>query len=111
VPAAIRFQRENGWPEVRAACHALASEARRRIAEITGLPQPYPDSPEWYGQMCILPVSGPADELQRRLWDERRVEIPGVIWGGQNFLRISIQAYNTPEDVERLAEGVRELTA
>jgi isopenicillin-N epimerase len=107
VPAAIAFQREHGWGEVRAACHELAAEARRRVAELTGLQQPYPDSAAWYSQMALLPVPAPADVLHRRLWEEYRVEIPGIQWGGANFLRISIQAYNTPEHVDRLVAGLR----
>jgi isopenicillin-N epimerase len=106
VPAAIEFQRRNDWPSVRHACHALASQARARVAALTGLPQPYPDTPEWYAQMTLLPVPVPAAELQRRLWEEFQVEIPGVVWHDHNFLRISIQAYNTPTDVDRLVEGL-----
>jgi isopenicillin-N epimerase len=109
VPAAIAFQRQNDWSAVRQACHALASEARARVAVLTGLPQPYPDTPEWYAQMTLLPVPAPAAELQRRLWEEFKVEIPGVAWQGHNFLRISVQAYNTPSDVERLVEGLTHL--
>ena len=33
VPAAIQFQAEHDWPRVRAECHELLREARRRIEE------------------------------------------------------------------------------
>jgi isopenicillin-N epimerase len=102
VPAAITFQHEHNWPAVRAACHALASEARRHVAELTGMPQVCPDSPEWFAQMCVLPLSQNLHGIQQRLWDEYRIEIPETEWNGQHFLRLSIQAYNTPDDTERL---------
>ena len=45
VPAAIRFQAEHDWPRVRAECHELLREARRRIEELTGLPGICPEVP------------------------------------------------------------------
>ncbi|HEU5012134.1 MAG TPA: aminotransferase class V-fold PLP-dependent enzyme [Roseiflexaceae bacterium] len=110
VPAAIAFQQANNWPAVRAACHELASEARRQVAELTGVPPVCPDSPEWFGQMCILPLSQKLHGIQQRLWDEYQIEIPETDWNGQHFLRISIQAYNTPADVERLVGALQNLS-
>jgi isopenicillin-N epimerase len=110
VPAAIAFQREHDWPRVRAACHRLAGEARERVAALTGLPQIAPDSPAWWQQLCSIPL--PAVEPQRlkeRLWDEFGVEVPIVNWGGRLFVRVSIQAYNRREDIDRLVEALARL--
>ncbi len=110
VPAAIAFQREHDWPRVRAACHLLARDARERIAALSGLPQLAPDSAEWWGQLCTCPVP-PVDaaRLKERLWDEYKVEIPVSSRGGETFVRVSIQAYNRPEDVDRLLEALTAL--
>jgi isopenicillin-N epimerase len=113
VPAAIAFQQEHEWPRVRAACRALASQAQAQIAAVTGLPPISPDSPEWWVQMCVapLPVKGnlSAKEMQRRLWEQYEVEIPIVEWQGYRFARLSIQAYNSVADVERLLDGLQQL--
>jgi isopenicillin-N epimerase len=110
VPAALQFQREHDWPRVRAACHALAREARTRVGELTGLPQICPDSPEWYAQMAAMPLPmapGVARrEVHRRLWEEYGVEVPISDWRGRRFVRVSIQAYNTPADVDRLLDAL-----
>jgi isopenicillin-N epimerase len=53
VGAAIRFQRENNWQAVRAACHALASQTRDRINEMTGLASVCPDWTEWFSQIFV----------------------------------------------------------
>ena len=37
VPAAIEFQARHHWPEVRARCHALASQTLQRICCLTGM--------------------------------------------------------------------------
>jgi isopenicillin-N epimerase len=59
VGAAVRFQREHNWSAVRAACHALASQTRNRINEMTGLEPVCPDSTEGFSQMFVarLPLA------------------------------------------------------
>jgi isopenicillin-N epimerase len=43
-----------------------------------------------------------AEQLHARLWDEYAIEVPITEWNDQRFVRVSIQAYNTPRDVDRL---------
>jgi isopenicillin-N epimerase len=112
VPAAIQFQAEHDWPRVRQECHQLLREARRRIEELTGLPPICPDSPEWYAQMAAFPL--PACDgatLQRRLYEEYRVEVPIIEWNGRQFVRVSVQGYNTAADVEALVRALGDLLA
>jgi len=110
VPAAIQFMEEHDWPGVRRACHELVRTARRAVAELTGLPPITPDAPEWFAQMAALPLP-PCDghDLQRRLYERFRIEIPITTWNERHFVRISIQGYNTRADVDALVEGLREL--
>jgi isopenicillin-N epimerase len=113
VPAAIDFQEQHDWPAVRAACHQLAQQARARIAEITGLPPICPDTTDWWGQMCAVPLPAPEGSdpkaLQRALWERYQVEVPIIAWQTWRFVRVSIQAYNSPADVDRLVAGLAEL--
>jgi hypothetical protein len=55
----------------------------------------------------LPPCSEPPPWLQ--LWDEFQIEIPTIPWGDQLFLRISIQAYNCPRDVDWLVSAVAKL--
>ncbi|HLV98876.1 MAG TPA: aminotransferase class V-fold PLP-dependent enzyme [Ktedonobacterales bacterium] len=113
VPAAIAFQTQHNWPQVRAACHALAGQARERIATLTSLEQICPDSPDWWAQMCTLPLpishSAAGDALKQRLWDEYQIEVPIVDWQDKWFVRVSIQAYDAPSDVDRLVDALSRL--
>jgi isopenicillin-N epimerase len=114
VPAAIAFQQEHDWPAVRAACHALAASASQRISEITGLPPISPETPNWWGQMRAIPLprgTVTAAEVAQRLWQDYQIEIPMLDWQEHRFVRISIQAYNTPCDVERLVAALAEILA
>jgi isopenicillin-N epimerase len=108
VPAAIQYQHEHDWPRVRAACHGLLQSALQRIRQRGALPLLYPDTPEWYSQMgtAQLPPQTDIIALKARLYDEYRVEVPLIEWNGHKLVRVSIQAYNTLADVDRLLEAL-----
>ncbi|MEZ4667172.1 MAG: aminotransferase class V-fold PLP-dependent enzyme [Anaerolineae bacterium] len=110
VPAAIEFQQKHNWDKVRADCHALASEARGRIAELTGVEPIAPDSTEWFSQMVMCPLP-PCDviELKRRLYDEHRIELPHITWNDGAAIRISFQGYNSADDLGRLLTALKAL--
>lgn len=110
VPAAIDFMQEHNWNEVRQRCHALASDLRGRMADITGLTPRSPDSTEWFSQMIAIPLpEGDISDLGKRLWEEYKIEVPIYPWQGNNQVRVSFQAYNTIEDSNRLVEALTAL--
>ena len=47
--------------------------------------------------------------LHRRLVDDYRVEVPILSWNEKKLIRISIQAYNGSEDVDRLLSALKQL--
>ncbi|MCE2502790.1 MAG: aminotransferase class V-fold PLP-dependent enzyme [Chlorobi bacterium] len=109
--AAINFQREHDWPSVRERCHELVVKARSELSTRFGFIALSPNSPEWFVQMCafLLPEHVDGHLLQQRLFDEYRVEIPVFDWNGKQIIRISIQGYNTQDDLERLFQGIAEI--
>jgi isopenicillin-N epimerase len=108
VPAAIDFQAEYGWAEVRKRCHDLAADTRRKIDRLTGLPSICPDSPEWFAQMFTarLPQGIDLQALQKRLYEKYRIEVPVISWNRQNFIRVSFQGYNHPSDGQALVDAL-----
>lgn len=101
VPAAIDFQQQHDWPAVRRRCHALARDTLHRVLQRFGLPAASSDDD--YAQMVVMPVPHTdAEALRRRLFDESRIEIPVTQHAGRTFVRLSVQGYNTPDDIERL---------
>jgi isopenicillin-N epimerase len=55
----------------------------------------------------LVPRDGAA--LQRRLYDEYRVEVPIIEWNSRQLVRVSIQGYNTEADVDALLAALRAL--
>jgi isopenicillin-N epimerase len=99
VPAAIAFQREH---DVRARCTALAREARRELCALLGTEPIAPE--EMVLQMASVRLPRPDTSLSQRLFDEHRIEVP-VSRDGE-LLRVSIAAYNTRDDVDRLLSAL-----
>lgn len=110
VPAAIEFMRRYSWNDVRAECRALLHEAHQRLSALPGLVACTPNAPEWLGQMAAFALP-PCDgkQLQGRLYDEYKIEIPVGVIDERQFLRISLQGYNSPADVDALIEALRVL--
>jgi len=110
VPAAIQFMQEHDWEAVRQDCHRLLRQAIERICELTSLAPIYPLDSDFYAQMGVAPI--PASNLaflKSRLYDEFKVEVPLVPWQDRQFIRISIQGYNTQQDVDALVSALQVL--
>lgn len=110
VPSAIEFQAQNDWPTVQKSCHKLLTEGVERVVNLTGIPSCYIDD-SYYHQMAIIPLPPIADlpAFKDQLYDQYRIEIPCIQWQDHQFIRISIQAYNTPRDIDILLQALENL--
>ncbi len=124
LPAAIDWMARldpDGWPGVMAANHALAVEARDRIAMALDVAPLAPDA--MIGSMAAIPLPGvwtdaEASDLHDRLIDEDRIEVPVTTWPVRGaradpddppsaaLLRVSAQRYVDRADIERLAAAL-----
>ena len=117
VPAALYFMQDHDWPAVQARCQALLHDALAHIQALTGLPSAYPTVaapaphplPPQLGIARLPPIDLP--NLKAQLYDRFQVEVPLTEWNGQPFVRISVQAYNTPDDLDALVNGLQILLA
>jgi len=108
VPTAIKFMKDHDWEHVRYQCHSLLRQAMERICDLTKLPSLYPLDSDFYSQMGIAPL--PKSDLailKSRLYDEYQVEVPLIQWQDKQFIRISIQGYNTQDDVDSLVVALK----
>lgn len=110
APAAIDFQEKHQWNKVRRECNALLRDTEERFIRMTGLPSITSTSDPAVGQMRAIPLP-PCDPelLKATLYDRFHIEVPITGFENWNFVRLSIQQYNTPDDVDALVLAIREI--
>jgi len=108
VPAAIQFQEQHHWPAVRQRCQQILADGLRRIDELTGLESAYSVRAAPFVQMGVvrLPQMREIFAFQRELYEQYRIEVPCIEWNDQHFMRISVQGYNTAQDVDALVAAL-----
>ncbi|MSP55563.1 MAG: aminotransferase class V-fold PLP-dependent enzyme [Myxococcales bacterium] len=94
--------------------HRLVQTGRALIADALHAELPHPDDPALYGPMAAIPwpdrYSGDfrqVADLNRRLYDDHRFEVPFSTYDDRIWLRISGQAYNHPDEYAALADVLR----
>jgi isopenicillin-N epimerase len=106
VAAAIGFQADHGWDDVRARCHALAARAGSELTALLGT-ETFAASDDEYVQMVALRLPPcDADAVGRRLYAEDRIEVVAQEWRGEPSLRVSFQGYNDDSDLDALLEAL-----
>jgi isopenicillin-N epimerase len=113
VPAAIAFMEENYWDDVRIGCHNLLRSAIERISNQTGLSPLYPLDSGFYHQMGTIHIPQVRDlnELKVRLYDDYKIEIPCIEWNNRHFIRLSVQGYNSEDEINILIDALTKLLA
>jgi isopenicillin-N epimerase len=108
VPAAIRFQQEHDWDGVRRRCHLLGLQVRERLSELFGLDPVAGEGSFVQMVAAALPPCG-VKEVQRRLLEDYRIEVPLQEVAGAALVRVSLQAYNDEGDVDALVGALAEI--
>ena len=106
IPAAIAYQAERDWDQVRMDCAALA---RATVTEIERRELGRRCTPEELTppQMIAFSVAHPEPRrLQAGLWDRYRIEIPVFSVDDVSTMRLSIQAYTRDDHCERLIDAL-----
>jgi isopenicillin-N epimerase len=114
VPAAIQFQNEHAWPDVRQVCHSLLKQTLHRTADLPGCTSLYPTGEgqsRFYSQMASisLPPIQDSQQFKSHLYEKYRLEIPVIQWKDGHLLRVSIQGYNEQEEIDILIHALEDL--
>ena len=110
VPTCIKFMAENDWITVRTACHEMVLANAQRFYDLLESKPISPLTNEWIGQMISIPIKTNAPEvLQRRLFTDYKIEIPIMRQENDVYMRYSINAFNTIENLDTLYRALSEL--
>ncbi len=111
APAGLAYAESLGIEQINAWQRTLREEAATLLTDAWGTRRPAPAS--MLGALATLELPFHADgtplvanSLRRRLWQEHRIEVPIIPFGGRCWLRISAHVFNQLSDFERLASVV-----
>jgi isopenicillin-N epimerase len=107
VPKLIEFLHENNWEQVAADCRKLAHSNYQRFCDLLNTQPLALVTDEFIGQMCSMQIQTAAPEkLQRLLYEEYNIEIPVMRQDDKVYLRYSINAFNSQDDLDKLYDAL-----
>lgn len=110
TPKVIDFLEENNWKQLAKDCRQLVLENYQRFCDLLKTQPICPISEEFLGQMASIPIktTNPV-ELKELLFNKYKIEIPIMPLNGNYFLRYSINAYNSQEDLNTLYAALEDI--
>jgi isopenicillin-N epimerase len=110
IPAAIQFMETNNWPQVSAGCRKLVqSNAAAFCALLDAIPLA-PVNDDFILQLYSAQIKTTEPEkLHRHFFDQYKIEIPVMRHGDKVYLRYSINAFNSQQDLDTLFDAVKEI--
>ena len=110
IPDAIKFQAEHHWDSVRADCQAKIAWVKDELESLPSVRAWYPTTNTLQKQMAAVILQGKDGQMVKDYLErEYRIEIPVWTRGGDAVLRVSVQGYNTQEELELLVSAIRKL--
>ena len=110
TPTVINFLKENDWKTKSEVCKQIVFDNYQRFCDLLQTQPIAPITAEFLGQMASIPVktTKPA-ELKDLLYDQYKIQIPVMPLNDKVYLRYSINAYNTQEDLEVLYRALEDI--
>jgi len=110
VPKALEYLTSNNWNERSKNCRLLIQENYPKLCELLQTKPICAVSDEFLGQMCSIPIQPKNPiRLKEKLFNAFKIEIPITNFLNNYYLRVSIQAYNSQEDIDTLTEAIQQL--
>jgi isopenicillin-N epimerase len=110
VSECLKFRKDYGWDEVACNCRKMVLENGPRFCELAESEPLAPLTNAFYGQLFSIPINieNPV-EFQKILFREYKIEIPVAVQNGNSYLRYSIQAFNTQNELDHLYQALTDL--
>ncbi|MFT3795187.1 aminotransferase class V-fold PLP-dependent enzyme [Flavobacterium sp.] len=110
VPAALQFLQDNDWKSQTQRCKKMILDHYKSFCDLLGTQPICPVTSEFLGQMCSIPIRTEKPlELKEHLFEKYRIEIPIMKIGAHTFIRISLNGYNTEQDLDKLRQALTEI--
>lgn len=112
APKVIDFLEENDWKTKAKECRSIVLDNYQRFCDLLNTKPICPITDEFLVQMASIPVktSNPGT-LKEILFNKYKIEIPVMPLNGNYFIRYSINAYNSQEDLDILYKALQDVIA
>lgn len=110
IPATIEFMKENNWTKVSKNCRKMVQENAPVLCEILGKKPLSKIDDDFIVQMfsCEIDTQNPK-QLHDLLFSQYKIEIPVMPWKDRAFIRYSINAFNSQEDLDKLFSALKDI--
>lgn len=110
IPTAIGFMKEHNWTDVAAACRKLVRDNAPAFCELLDTVPLAPLHDDFMLQLCSARIKTTEPEkLHRHFFDQYKIEIPVMRHGDKVYLRYSINAFNSQQDLDTLFDAIKEI--
>ena len=111
VPSAIQFMQENDWDSVSEKCKTITRENADRFCKLLNATPLSPATDDFIAQLYSISLNINAPEkLHDVLYEKYKIQIPVMPHGNKFYLRYSINAFNSNDDLDKLYEALEEIT-
>ena len=110
VPKAIDFMNDQDWKKISSNCKQLVRDNVSRFCELLNTEPLCPVNEEFLGQMLSLQIrTKEPEKLQKHLFSNYKIEIPLMRLDDKVFIRYSINAFNSQDDLDQLYDAILEI--
>lgn len=110
LPTAIEFVTQANYLEQQTAAKQLVLDQYHSICQLLDTSPLCPVNNTFLGQMASVPIQTKQPMvLKEMLYNEYQIEIPIMNLNNQNYIRYSINVYNTIDDLEKLKSALLDI--
>jgi len=110
IPTAIDFMKKHDWVNVAAHYRKLTQQNAPVFCELLQTKPLAPLTDDFIGQLCSAEIkTSEPEKLQRHLFENYQVEIPVMRHGDKIFMRYSLNAFNSQDDLDRLFAAITDI--
>ena len=110
IPNAIEFMQQNNWSAVSKTCKEMVQQNAPRFCKLLKATPTAPITDDFICQLYSTPIKTKQPlELHRHFFNAYKIEVPVMPHGDNVFLRYSIQAFNTQNDLDKLYNAIEDI--
>lgn len=110
IPNAISYMQQKDWHQVAKASRDLVKENAPRFLHLLKAQPLAPITNDFIAQLYAIKIKTlEPEKLKAYLYNEYKIEIPVMRHGNEVFIRYSINAFNSQEDLDKLYKALEQI--